>query len=115
MGRDAASIGAAAERRAAEFLARRGLKPVASNYRCRGGEVDLVMREGDVLVFVEVRARASSRFGGAADSITTAKRARIILAARHYLARHGVDAPCRFDAVLLDGGELTWIRNAFET
>lgn len=114
MGKDAASIGSAAERRAAEYLSRRGLVPVARNYRCRGGEVDLVMRENDILVFVEVRARASPRFGDAAQSITPAKQARVVLAARHFLARHALDVPCRFDAVLIDGGELTWIRNAFE-
>jgi putative endonuclease len=114
MGKAAQSIGAAAEQRAAEFLLRRGLKLVERNYRCRGGEIDLVMREGPVLVFVEVRARAASAFGGAAESITAAKQARLILAARHYLARHAIDAPCRFDALLLDAGEIEWIRNAFD-
>jgi putative endonuclease len=72
------------------------------------------MRDGPTLVFVEVRARAKSRFGGAADSITTRKQARVILAARHYLARHGLDVPCRFDALLLDGDRLEWIKSAFD-
>lgn len=106
--------GAEAEQRAVEYLAGRGLKLVVRNHHCRGGEIDLVMREGNVLVFVEVRSRAPSRFGGAAESITAAKRARIVLAARDFLARRGIDAPCRFDAVLLDGDELSWIRNAFD-
>lgn len=114
MSGDARSIGAAAEQRAADHLARRGLKLVERNYRCRGGEIDLIMQDGATLVFVEVRARAPSRFGGAAESITRTKQARVILAARHYLARHGLDAPCRFDVVLLDGGECAWIRSAFE-
>lgn len=114
MGKTAQSRGAEAETQAAEYLVRRGLKPLARNYRCRGGEIDLVMADGPVLVFVEVRARKVSSFGGAAESITATKQARIILAARHYLARHGLDAPCRFDAVLLDGGELAWLRNAFD-
>ncbi len=115
MGKAAQSIGAEAERRAAEYLVRQGLKPVASNYRCRGGEIDLIMRDGEVLVFVEVRARAVSAFGGAAESITATKRGRIILAARHYLSSQGVDAPCRFDALLLDAGKMAWIKSAFET
>lgn len=114
MGRTAQSIGAQAESRAAEYLARRGLRLMHRNFRCRGGEIDLILRDGEMVVFVEVRARAAAGFGGAAESITAAKRARIVLAARHYLARFGLDAPCRFDAVLVDGGELSWIRNAFE-
>lgn len=115
MGVSAQSIGAEAERRAADYLIRQGLRLVASNYRCRGGEIDLIMRDGNVLVFVEVRARAASRFGGAAESINAGKQARIILAARHYLASQGVDAPCRFDALLLDAGNMAWVKSAFET
>ncbi len=115
MGKTAQSIGAEAERRAADYLIRHGLKLVERNFRCRGGEIDLILRDSDVLVFVEVRARAASRFGGAAESITAGKQARIVLAARHYLARHGLDVPCRFDALLLDGDKMAWIRNAFET
>lgn len=114
MGETARSIGAEAERRAADYLVHRGLVMVTRNYRCRGGEIDLVMRDGPTLVFVEVRARSKSRFGGAADSITTRKQARVILAARHYLARHGLDVPCRFDALLLDGDRLEWIKSAFD-
>lgn len=107
--------GAAAEERAAAYLAQQGLKLVARNFRCRGGEIDLIMRDGASLVFVEVRARARTDFGGAAASITAAKQARIILAARHYLALHRVDAPCRFDAVLIQAGQLQWLRAAFES
>jgi putative endonuclease len=114
MGETARSIGAEAERGAADYLIRNGLELVERNFRCRGGEIDLIMRDGAVLVFVEVRARAASRFGGAAESITAGKQARVALAARHYLARHSLDVPCRFDALLLDGDRLNWIRNAFE-
>lgn len=108
------AIGVAAEDTAAEHLAGQGLRLVERNYRCKGGEIDLVMRDGATLVFVEVRARAPSRFGGAGESITPAKRGRIVLAARHYLARHRLDTPCRFDAVLLDGDRLAWVKAAFE-
>jgi putative endonuclease len=94
--------GAAAEALAAEFLATRGLAIVARNYRCRGGEIDLIARDRELLVFVEVRLRTGKAFGGAAASITPVKRLRLERAARHYLAGLGSFPPCRFDAVLLD-------------
>lgn len=94
--------GDAAEALAAEFLSARGLTIVERNYRCRGGEIDLVARDRDTLVFVEVRLRSSRGFGGAAASITPAKRKRLRRAAGHYLATLGREPPCRFDAILLD-------------
>ncbi|MDR1710117.1 MAG: YraN family protein [Candidatus Accumulibacter sp.] len=99
---------------AARYLERRGLSVVARNHRCRGGEIDLVCRDGKTLVFVEVRLRKSGGYGGAAASITPAKQRRVALAARHYLAAAGKnDSPCRFDCVLLDGEQVEWIRDAF--
>ncbi|NWG87203.1 MAG: YraN family protein [Hydrogenophilaceae bacterium] len=106
--------GAAAEDRAAEYLQRQGLKLVARNYRCRQGEIDLILREGTTLVFVEVRSRASSAFGGAAASITQAKQAKLIRAAQHYLSLQSSLPACRFDAVLIDGNDLQWLKHAFE-
>ena len=101
------------EAQAAVFLEQHGLKVVARNYRCRGGELDLVCREGRTLVFVEVRLRASHAFGGAAASITAAKQRRIALAAQHYLVAAGKpDADCRIDCVLLDGSRIEWLRDA---
>ena len=107
--------GAAAEELAAVFLEGRGLRIVERNYRCRFGEIDLVARSGAVLVFVEVRARMSEAFGGAAGSITAAKRRRLVAAARHYLAKHSVSRACRFDVVLLRGREqeIEWLSDAF--
>ncbi len=105
--------GAAAEALAARFLAAQGLRILERNYRCRGGEIDLVCHDGATLVFVEVRLRTNRSFGGAAASITPAKQRRIALAANHYLAGKPIPA-CRFDAVLLDGESIDWIRNAFE-
>lgn len=105
--------GAAAEGLAARFLAARGLVIVQRNYRCRGGEIDLIVRDGETLVFVEVRLRRNRAFGTAAESITAAKRRRLRFAARHYLARLGREPPCRFDAVLLDALEtenIEWLR-----
>jgi len=114
MNKDGTNTGAEAEQAAADFLARQGLRLVARNFRCRGGEIDLVMQEGPTLVFVEVRARTRADFGGAAESITATKQGRVILAARHYLAQHNIDAPCRFDAVLLQAGRMQWLKAAFE-
>jgi len=78
--------GESAENLAAAFLQQNGLKLVTRNYRCRFGEIDLIARNGKMLVFAEVRLRASAEFGGAAASITAAKRVKLARAARHYLA-----------------------------
>ena len=104
--------GAAAEALAAEFLQARGLTITARNYRCRGGEIDLIARDGETLIFVEVRLRSDAAFGGAAESITKSKRRRLAFAAAHYLSRLNREPPCRFDAVLLDAldpGRIEWL------
>ena len=107
--------GAAAEALAESFLNARGLAIAHRNYRCRFGEIDLIARDGTTLVFVEVRQRRYENYGSAAESITAAKRARLLAAARHYLARTGDASSCRFDVVLIRGDEqrIEWIRNAF--
>ncbi len=115
------AIGHDAETLAERFLSRRGLLPITRNYRCRRGEIDLVMRDADTLVFVEVRRRSSRAFGGGLESVSAAKRARLVVAAEHYLMMHriGDDRPCRFDVVAIDGPPLRttidWVRNAFDT
>lgn len=111
----AQTAGEAAEERAARFLSRQGLEIVARNFRTRLGEIDLVARDGATLVFVEVRMRTSARFGGAAGSIDSRKRARLAAAARQYLARLRHEPPCRFDVVTVDDGDASWLRGAFET
>lgn len=103
------------EQWAADYLVKKGLRVVERNFRVRGGEIDLICRDGAMTVFVEVRLRSRSDFGGAAASITAAKQRRLIVAARHWLLRHG-EVPCRFDCVLLTGTgaeNLEWIRDAF--
>jgi len=107
--------GSQAELLAAQFLQQHGLKLVESNFRCRFGEIDLILRDGETLVFAEVRQRSSSNFGGAAASIDQHKQQRLILTAQHYLTGLSRIPPCRFDAVLLDAAEnIEWVKNAFE-
>lgn len=106
--------GARAEGLAAEFLGARGVTIIERNFRRRCGELDLVARDGETLVFVEVRLRRRRDFGGAAASITAAKRARMAAAAGLYLARLGRNPPCRFDAVLLDALDperIEWLKD----
>ena len=107
--------GVEAEAAAAAFLERKGLKILERNYRCRLGEIDLVARDGETTVFVEVRSRSSAAFGGAAASITAAKRQRLLRAARHYLSRARTLPRCRFDALLIEGEppRINWVRDAF--
>jgi putative endonuclease len=105
-------IGDAGEEIAARHLVAHGLAVLARNFRVKGGEIDIVCREGSTTVFVEVRRRASADFGGAAASITPTKQKRLLLAARHWLVRHG-EGNCRFDCVLIDGDKLEWLKNAF--
>lgn len=107
--------GARAEDLCEALLRRAGLRILARNWRCRFGEIDLVAEDAGTRVFVEVRLRAPGGFGGAAESITAAKRARLLAAARLYLAGRAA-APCRFDVLLLDGlapARIRWIRDAF--
>jgi putative endonuclease len=110
------SKGAQAELLAAQFLQQRGLSLLERNYHCRHGEIDLIMLDGDTLVFVEVRLRSSNSFGGAAASIDKGKQLRLVRTAQHYLASKRHTPACRFDALLFhtteDGG-IEWVRNAF--
>jgi putative endonuclease len=110
--------GDAAEDRALAHLLSQGLRLLARNYRTPGrggGEIDLVMRERDgTLVFVEVRKRASSRWGGAAASVSFPKQRRIVFAARHYLLRLREPPPCRFDVISMEGDGIQWMRAAFD-
>lgn len=104
--------GRAMEDRALAWLEGRGLKLVTRNFRCRGGEIDLILREGRELVFVEVRARSSNSHGGAAASITPAKQQRLLLAAQLYLQRLAHLPPCRFDVLAFEGEQVHWLRGA---
>ena len=112
--------GAQAEQLARRFLEERGLYWQAANFRTRRGEIDLIMWDNDVLVFVEVRARRPSRFGTAAESITRQKIRRLQAAASAYLQSRRLynSAMCRFDVVAVQAGagqppRIEWIKNAF--
>ncbi len=115
--RSPSEIGRAAEDAALAYLQRRGLTLVTRNWRWRGGEIDLILEEGDCLVFVEVRCRRPNAFADAAASIDRRKQRRLWQGAGLYLARHG-ERPARFDVVALtpaEGGyRIEWLRNAFE-
>ena len=111
--------GDAAEDAALAHLEAAGLRLVTRNYRTPGrggGEIDLILRDprDATLVFVEVRQRASDSHGGAGGSITGVKRRRIVFAARHYLMDLRVLPPCRFDVVVIEGDELSWLKAAFD-
>jgi putative endonuclease len=111
--------GAGYERKAERFLRSRGLRTIERNYRCRGGEIDLIMRDGRTVVFVEVRYRRSTAYGTPGETVSQCKQRRLLHAARHYLAKHAAIGgdPCRFDVIGISGeGEATrlnWIKNAF--
>lgn len=115
-----AQAGRNAEKQARRYLEKRGLRFRAGNYRCRRGEIDLVMDDGDTVVFVEVRYRSHGRFGTSAESVDGHKQRKLIMAAQHYLQQHPRLAarPCRFDVVGLGAANpdsaVEWIRNAIE-
>lgn len=107
-------VGQAGEDEALDHLLKSRLTLVERNFRCKGGEIDLIMQERDTLVFVEVRKRADSSHGGAAASITMRKQARLILAAQVFLQRYTMPPACRFDVIAIDDGKMTWLKNAIE-
>ena len=117
--RSSQQTGKDAERLALRHLEQQGLRLLAQNWACRRGELDLVMLDGDTVVFVEVRYRQHAQWGGALASIDTRKRQKLILAAQYFLQREArwANHPCRFDVVTLDGAtpHANWLRNAFDS
>ncbi len=102
------------ERIASLFLIDQGLKLIDKNFQCKYGELDLVMREGDTIVIVEVRFRKSNKFGGAAESVTPKKQSRIIASTEYYLLVNKLKNPIRFDVIAMSGDtDINWIKNAF--
>ncbi len=108
-------LGQTAEACAEAWLRKQGLAPVTRNWRCRFGEIDLIMKDGATLVFVEVRLRNHRDFGDGFDSVTPAKQKKLLAAARAYLCGLDTVPPCRFDVVALRGdAQPGWLRNAFD-
>jgi putative endonuclease len=113
-------VGATAEQAALEFLMRHGLSLVAQNYRTKAGEIDLIMRDGNVLVFVEVRYRSRDDYGAPEETIAAPKRRKITRAAAHYLTTLLEVPDCRFDVITLLGDsparhDCEWLQGAFDT
>lgn len=110
-----------AEQLAHKYLLKQRLKTIEKNFNCRYGEIDLIMQDGEMLVFVEVRYRQSQQFGGAATSVDYRKQRRIINTANFYLQKHQLHVPARFDVVAVDGTadkvneEINWIKGAFSS
>jgi len=112
------------ERAAEALLCRHGLQPLTRNFSSRFGELDLVMLDGPVLVFVEVRYRHADRFGSGAETVTRAKQRKLVSTAGYYLGQHAEhrSRPCRFDVVSIGdgdgdgpgGAQLNWIKSAFD-
>ncbi len=111
----ALATGQAAEQAALDYLVQQGLTLVQRNFRCRHGEIDLIMQHHAALVFVEVRKRASARYGGAAASITASKQARLITAAQIYLQQYRHPPACRFDAVAIEKEKIIWLQNVIDS
>ena len=108
------ALGQSGEDRAAAELERRGYAILERRYRTRYGEIDIIARDGETTVFVEVKVRATGECGTAAEAVTPRKQRRLASMALDYLARPaGTNVPCRFDVVAIDGGDLTVIRDAF--
>jgi putative endonuclease len=114
------AIGDNAERLACQYLQRHGLKLLGRNFRCRGGEIDLIMQHGDSLVFVEVRYRRRTGFGRAAETVSALKQDRVIRCAQVYINQHRCwNKAARFDVLSVEGEtdqlRIDWITNAFQT
>lgn len=114
------AVGEGSEKRALEYLLAQGLRKIAGNFRCRMGEIDLIMLDRECLVFVEVRYRRKNRFATAAASVDGLKQRKILRAAAAFLSRNPRfrDAPVRFDVVALDAASddqctLQWLKDAF--
>lgn len=109
------ALGTQYEEITAEYLTQQGAQILERNFRCRQGEIDLIIKDGAYLVFVEVKYRSSLKNGDPAEAVTSVKQERIRTAARYYLYqnRYGEDTPCRFDVIRILRGEINWIKNAF--
>jgi putative endonuclease len=109
------SLGLRSEKEACNFLQTKGLKLISSNYHCPFGEIDIIMKEGDVLVFIEVRLRSHIIYGSALESIDSRKQQKLLKSATHYLQKHQLldKIDCRFDVIGFSNSSIEWIKDAF--
>ncbi len=117
--RTSRNIGAIAEDRAVAYLEENNLTLLTRNYHCRRGEIDLIMQDGNFLVFIEVRYRKNNHYGSAAESVTRQKQQRLLTTAEYFLQneKQNADNACRFDVITLSGQQnpqIEWIKNAFQ-
>ena len=103
-----------AEEQAHDYLLKQGLKSVCRNYRCKQGELDLIMMDHHSLVIIEVKFRKTDKYGSALECVTRTKQSRIIAATHHYLSTYPADYPIRFDVIAISGdSKIEWVQNAF--
>ncbi len=107
-------VGVLAESRAAEYLGALGYEVLERNFRAKCGELDLIARDGDTIVFVEVRARNHAGYGSAAETVDFRKRRKLVNTARLYALVRGLDCPMRFDVIGIEPGRLEHVTSAFE-
>lgn len=107
--------GEKSEQLACDYLLKQGLQLIDKNFQCKYGELDLIMKDSESLVIVEVRFRKSNKYGGALESITPKKQSRIVATTQYYLSTHKVNSPVRFDVVAMSNDtDINWIKNAFQ-
>ncbi|WP_076412387.1 YraN family protein [Shewanella sp. UCD-KL12] len=105
--------GQAGERLAREFLEQQGLTFVQQNIKYKFGELDLIMKQGEEWIFVEVKYRSSGRYGGAINALGNKQIQRLKRAAEHFIQLNHIDAICRFDLIAIDDDQINWLQNAF--
>lgn len=106
--------GAAYEQAAGFYLEQLGYEILQYNYRCRSGEIDIIAKDGETLVFCEVKYRSDGAMGSPLEAVDVKKQRTIFRSALYYLSEHGLeDVPCRFDVIGIEGAKITQIRNAF--
>lgn len=109
--------GRQAETLALQYLESQGLKEIETNYHAPCGEIDLIMKDDDALIFIEVRFRQQEGFGSSIETITPSKQRRIIRTAQHYLQKNDLldEVDCRFDVIgLTTNDKIIWIKDAFQ-
>ena len=101
------------EKQAVKFLRKKGYQILSTNFKCKLGEIDIIAKKDDVIVFIEVKFRENFSFGMANESISPQKINKLILTAKYWIAQEGIEVPCRFDVISINNNEIEQIENAF--